>query len=148
QALSKWIPLGAASVTSDASSTVPGPVRFIFGGTTAGVISTTGSGDTAIVAELSPILSGTLVDPTSGGMPYADPADERPLVFDGRPSVDPADISLRNPSLLKRFLIRMTHASTTTDFEVASATYDPVSHALRLTLDASGSPLQAFPPTT
>jgi hypothetical protein len=143
EAISKWIPLGAASVTSDASSTTPGPVRFIFGGTTAGIITTSGSGDAAVVVELPPALTGTLVTQQQG-FPYVDP-DERTLVFDGTTIVDPADIYLRNPALMKRFLVHMAHASITADFEVASATYDPVSHALRLTLDASGSPLSNFP---
>jgi hypothetical protein len=141
QAISKWVPLGAASVTSDANSTVPGPVRFFFKGTTAaGVVQTTGSGAATVVAELSPILTGVI---TSPGFPYID-ADLRTVVLDGSTIVDADDIYLRNVMLMKRFLLRLTHGAPS-DFEVGSATYDPATHALRLTVTASGTPLAGFP---
>jgi hypothetical protein len=147
QAISKWISLGSASVSSDASSTVPAPVRFIFKGTdpTTGVVQTTGSGPATVVMELPAILNGTIV--ASPTFPYIDRTDQRTIVFDGTAILDTDDIYLRNVALMKRFLIRLTHG-TPTDFEVASATYDPTTHALRLTVDASGVPLSTFPDNT
>jgi hypothetical protein len=147
QAISKWISLGSASVSSDASSSTPAPVRFIFKGTNTatGVVQTSGSGAATVVAELPPILSGTIV--ASPTFPYIDRNDERTVVFDGATILDTDDIYLRNVTLMKRFLIRLTHG-TPTDFEVASATYDPTTHALRLTVDASGVPLNDFPDNT
>lgn len=147
QAISKWISLGSASVSSDASSSTPSAVRFIFKGTNlaTGVVQTTGSGSATQVAELPAILSGTIV--ASPGFPYIDRNDQRTVVFDGTTILDTDDIYLRNVLLMKRFLIRLTHG-TATDFEVASATYDPATHALRLTVDASGIPLSTFPDNT
>ncbi len=145
QAISKWIPLGAASVTSDASSTIPGPVRFFFKGTgPTGAVLTTGSGAATQVAELSPVLTGTIA--AFPAFPYID-TDLRTVVFDGTTIVDADDIYLRNVMLMKRFLLRLTHG-TSTDFEVGAATYDPATHALRLTVSASGTPLAGFPVTS
>ncbi len=143
-AISKWISLGAASVSSDASSTTPVPVRFIFRGTTAaGVVATSGSGSGATVLELTPVLTGTIaLNPV---LPYIDTTDQRTVVFDATTLVDTDDIYLRNVALMKRFLLRMTHG-TTTDFEVAAASYDPATHILRLTVNGSGTPLSTFGP--
>jgi hypothetical protein len=142
QAISKWVPLGAASVTSDASSTVPGPVRFFFKGTSpTGAVLTTGSGAATVVAELPPIFTGTIA--TSPALPYID-TDLRTVVLDGSTIVDTDDIYLRNVMLMKRFLLRLNHG-TPTDFEVASAIYDPATHVLRLTVSGSGMPLAGFP---
>jgi hypothetical protein len=144
QAISKWIPLGAASVSSDLTASAPDPVQFSFSGTDAsGVILTTGSGPAAKVAELPPILSGVLAgSPTP---PYV-AADLRTVVFDPTSPPIGDDIYLRNTALLKRFVLRLTHAAVATDFEVASASYDAATHALRLTVDASGMPLAGFLP--
>ncbi len=143
QAISKWIPLGAASVSSDLTASAPDPVQFSFSGTDAsGVILTTGSGPAAKVAELPPILSGVLAgSPTP---PYV-AADLRTVVFDPTSPPIGDDIYLRNTALLKRFVLRLTHG-VATDFEVASASYDAATHALRLTVDASGMPLAGFLP--
>jgi len=142
-AISKWISLGAASVSSDASSTTPDPVQFIFKGTdAAGVVSTTGSGSGATVLELTPVLTGTIA--ATPATPYIDQTDQRTVVFDATTLVDTDDIYLRNMELFKRFLLRMTHG-TTTDFEVAAASYDPATHLLRLTVSGSGTPLSPFP---
>ena len=141
-AISKWISLGAASVSADASSTTPDPVQFIFKGTdAAGVVSTTGSGSAATVAELTPVLTGTIAaDPVT---PFIDTTDQRTVVFDATTLIDADDIYLRNMELFKRFLLRMTHG-TSTDFEVAAASYDPATHLLRLTVSGSGTPLSPF----
>jgi len=138
QAISKWIPLGAASVPSSGSAT-PDPVEFYFRGTSAsGAIQAPGGE----VAELTPILTGTIVDEdTPPAYPYVDRTDQRTIVFDGTTLVDADDIYLRNTALLKRSLLRLTHGTEITEFSVAFASYEPVSGALRLTVDAGGQPL-------
>jgi hypothetical protein len=138
QAISKWISLGDASVSADTSSTTPDPIQLFFRGTDAAsgnIVSTGGQ-----VAELPPVLSGTIQD--SPAKPYID-TDLRTIVFDSTTIVDADDIYLRNVSLFRRFLVRLNNG-TAFDFEVGTATFDPVSNTLRLTVSASGSPLQGF----
>ncbi len=132
QAISKWISLGNASVSSTVATTTPNPIQQFFKGTDAqGNVQSSGTQ----VAELPPILTGTIQSPTT--KPYVD-TDFRTIVFDSTTLVDTDDIYLRNVLLMRRFLVRVA----TFDFEVGAATYDPASNTLRLTVDASGQPLQ------
>ena len=68
-------------------------------------------------------------------------ADERTIVMAGSALSD--DIYLQNPGLLRRFVVRMTFG-TVTDLEVGSATYDPTTDDLRITVSGSGMPLVTF----
>jgi hypothetical protein len=137
QALSKWISLGDASVSSDVSASTPNPIQLFFRGTD-GQGNVVSSGTQ--VAELPPILTGTIQSGTT--KPYID-TDLRTIVFDSSTLVDTDDIYLRNVLLLQRFLIRVSNPAAF-DFEVAAVSYDPASNTLRLTVDASGTPLQGM----
>ena len=139
QALSKWISLGDASVSSDQASTTPDPIQLFFKGTNPADGNIQSSG--ALVTELPAILTGTIQNSTSA-MPYVD-TDLRTIVFDSQTIVDADDIYLRNVSLFRRFLVRLNNG-TAFDFEVGTSTFDPVSHQIRLTVSASGSPLSGF----
>jgi len=146
QAISKWVALGGAAVTADDGIDAPDPIHFDFEGTDSagtGSIVTTGSGDDASVAELPPIFSGVLsASPT---VPPFIAGDFRTLVVDGSALSD--DIYLRNPALLRRFVLRLTFGAPT-DFEIASATYDTATDQLRMTVSGSGMPLAGFLPGT
>ena len=141
QAISDWVPLGGASVSQNDTIDTPEPIHFEFTGTDAvGSILTTGTGSNATVAELPPIFTGTIAAPTT--RPYiAD--DDRTIVLAGSALAD--DIYLRNPSLLRRFVVRLTFGGVT-DFEVAAATYDAATDDLRVTVAGSGQPLVNFDP--
>lgn len=141
QAISKWVSLGGASVSSDDNVDAPEPIQLGFMGTDAnGAIITTGSGAGASVAELPPILTGTVA--ASPNVPFI-AADLRTLVVAGSALTD--DIYIRNPALLRRFVLRLTFG-VPTDFEVGSATYDAVTDELRITVSAGGMPLSGFLP--
>lgn len=145
QAISKWVALGGAAVNSNNSIDAPDPIHFDFEGTDVagtGSIITTGSGANASVAELPPVFTGTLA--ASPTMPFI-AADSRTLVVPGSALTD--DIYLRNPALLRRFVLRLTFGAPT-DKEVASATYDATTDQLRLTVSGSGLPLLGFLPGT
>jgi hypothetical protein len=141
QALSKWVPLGAASV--DPVSSTPKIVDFLFGGTdpSSGLVSTTGSGAMATVAELPAILTGTVA--AEPALPFIT-ADKRSVVFDSTLLTD--DIYTRNPEILKGFALKLTAGSTTSTFDVASASFDVGAHQLRVTVSTSGMPLGPFAP--
>src|SRR6185369_11347709 len=128
----------AASV--DPSAPTHGPVRFLFDGTdtSSGLVHTIGSGSTAHVAPLPPILSGSIAP-----APFAPfvTADLRTVVFDGSSVTD--DIYLRNPQLLLRYALEITHGATSV-FGVVSASYDAGTGQLRLTVANSGIPLAPF----
>lgn len=139
EAVSKWITLGAASV--DLALPSPDDVRFLFGGTgTNGEVLTTGSGPGATVADLPPIFTGSL---SSAPTPPYVAADLRTIVLDG--TALPDDLYLRTPALLRRFSLELTQGGTT-EFEVGSASYDPTTHELRLTVSAGGMPLAGYGP--
>lgn len=136
-ARSKWISLGAASV--DAAVTND-PVQFQFDGTDplTGLVLRDGSGSGATVLELPAILTGTISNsPTE---PFIT-ADRRTVVFDAGGLAD--DIYKRNPSLLKRFLLRFTPSGGgfSPSFDVAAATYDSALDQLRVSVASSGTPL-------
>lgn len=128
---SKWIPLGSANVASDSAD--PSALEFQFGGLTAGgLIETTGSGSSAIVAELPEILSGAVG--SNSTPPFI--ADGRTIVFDAG-SLAPADEFYRNsPGLMSRFRLKFSSGET---FDIASAAVE--GDNLWLTIDSSGTPL-------
>jgi hypothetical protein len=70
-------------------------------------------------------------------------ADLRTLVLSGSSLAD--DISLRNPALMRRFLLRITHG-VPFEFQVGSATYDAVTDELRVTVSGGIMPLAGFTP--
>ena len=143
QAISKWVSLGGASVSPDDGVDTPEPIEFDFQGTdAAGKIVTTGSGSDATVAELPPIFTGTVA--AAPALPFI-AEDLRTLVVAGSSLAD--DIYIRNPALLKRFILRMTFG-VPTDFEVGSATYDGATDELRLTVSSGGLPLSGYPAGT
>jgi hypothetical protein len=151
QALSKWIPLGAANV--DPASNTPRIVSFLFHGTNAsGDVATTGSGAQATVAELPSIFASTLVlhAPSDGVMPYIDTADFRTIVFDSTTVAHGGalsdDMYTRNPQILRQFALEFIQSSVHTTFDVGAATFDAASHQLRVTVTNSGMPLQGFAP--
>ncbi|MFN0008559.1 MAG: hypothetical protein ACKVXR_11705 [Planctomycetota bacterium] len=146
QAISKWIALGGAAVNADDGIDTPEPIQFEFEGTDAagtGSILTTGSGSNASVTELPPVFTGVLsASPT---VPPFIAGDLRTLVVAGAALSD--DIYLRNPALLRRFVLRLTFGAST-DLEIASASYDPGTDQLRMTVSGSGMPLTGFLPGT
>jgi hypothetical protein len=146
QAQSKWIPLGAASV--DPVSNTPKVVDFYFNGTdpTTGKVNTTGTGAQATIPDLPSLFSTALVlhAQSDGILPYIDPNDFRTVVFDSTLLID--DIYTRNPSLVDHFNLKFTQSSTSTGFDVGSATFDEASHRLHVTVSNSGIPLQGFHP--
>jgi hypothetical protein len=146
QGLSKWIPLGAASV--DPMSNTPKIVDFFFNGTNTadGTVNTSGSGGQATVSPLPSIFSSALVlhAQSDNTTPFIDTSDFRSVVFDAATLTD--DIYTRNANLLKHFDLKFTQGSTPTDFDVGSATFDPATNRLRVTVTNSGLPLQGFHP--
>src|SRR5262249_24996285 len=56
------------------------------------------------------------------------------------------DIYKRNPAIVKGFVLKMiaTATTTATNFDVASASYDPATDQLRVTVATSGTPLQGY----
>lgn len=139
QSQSKWIPLGAANVNP--TSPARDQVEFLFAGTTNGLVTTTGSGSTAQVADLPAILAGMLA--SAPATPFI-AADQRTVVFDAGLLGD--DIYKRNAALVQRFDLRLIQAGTAHDFEVGAASYDATLDQLRVTVTASGMPLAPFGP--
>lgn len=143
KAQSKWIALGSTSVSPD--TTVPDTTQFVFGGVDAqGRILKSGTGSTAVQAELPSILDGSgsqaiVAAPSTPSIT----ADRRTVVFDGTTVSD--EIYLSNPSLLRFFDLRVQVGSTVSHFEVASATYESTSGLLRVTVGTSGMPLAGIP---
>lgn len=134
KSISKWIPLGSTSVPPTGST--PKPITFF----TAGVNPTTGfvNSTAGLVPELPPILSGTIAaQPT---LPYI-AADGRSILLDTTAITD--DVYIRNPSLVKNFVLRIT-GSTVRRFEITAATYDSNTHTLRATVANSGAPLSGL----
>ncbi|MEM7307737.1 MAG: hypothetical protein AAF682_13745 [Planctomycetota bacterium] len=152
QARSVWIPLGGASYEPDGGS---GAVKFRFGGTVAddgdpdaGEVLSSGG----VVSELDPLLGpealGAAPAPTIA-------SDGRTLVL-AAPSLAPLiedepggvltsdDLYLRNPALLKGFLLRLEGGGSQQRFDVAGASYDPTLQELRITVDAAGPSLESF----
>jgi hypothetical protein len=143
QALSKWIPLGAASV--DPTSSTPDLVTYSFGGTVpaTGLVKTDPSttGAQALVEQLPPVATGTIAG--SPTLPFI-AADQRSVVFDAATLSD--DIYTRNPQIAKQFGLELSNGSLTQTFEVGFASFDPVSNQFRVTVAESGTPLQPFGP--
>ncbi|MBK7878068.1 MAG: hypothetical protein IPJ77_20610 [Planctomycetes bacterium] len=140
-ARSKWIALGAASVPPPPSAGAD-TVRFQFPDTdtATGLVRRSGSGASASVLELTPILSGNLV--SSPGEPSIT-TDLRSLVFDASALVD--DIYKRNPAILKGFVLKMTAASSAVNrFDIVAASYDVALDQLRVTVGTSGTPLAGY----
>jgi hypothetical protein len=85
-----------------------------------------------------------------GILPYIDASDLRTVVFDSTATADGGtlgdDIYTRNPELLRRFALQLTQSSSTTTFDVGTATFDAGAHQLRMTVTNSGLPLQGFGP--
>jgi hypothetical protein len=137
QGLSKWIPLGAAGVAPTVGAP-PKIVTFLFDGTdrATGEVRTSGAGAQASVIQLPAILSGPVA--AEPAMPFV-ALDKRTIVFDASALSD--DIYTRNPNLLAHFELRVTQGSSTSKFDVASASYDAPSHQLRVTVSAAGMPL-------
>jgi hypothetical protein len=131
KAVSKWIPLGSTSVPP--TGTTPKPITFFTAGTNpaTGFVNSVGGS----VPELPPILSGVIAaQPT---LPYI-AADGRSMLFDTTGITD--DVYIRNPALVKNFVLRIAGA-TTKRFEITAATYDSTLHTMRVTVADSGAPL-------
>ncbi|MCB9914384.1 MAG: hypothetical protein H6828_04420 [Planctomycetes bacterium] len=110
KAQSNWIPLGGVAVAPDTS--VTDPLAFLFDGTntTTGLVESTGG----VVSPLPAILApGAAVE--AAGLPEI--TGPRTLRFDASALAD--DIYKLNPSLLRRFTLKVGVASST----VASAAY-------------------------
>ncbi|MEM7307736.1 MAG: hypothetical protein AAF682_13740 [Planctomycetota bacterium] len=147
---SRWIPMGEAAQ-------VPGggvdPIFFSFDGIdsdpmspTAGQVLVTGDDVDPLAPILGPETLGSaapaaFVD-ADGFTLVLSSASIDPLMTD--PGTPSADIYLRNPSLLKNFLLRLVGPSSSAEFDVASATYADAGEVLRLTVDTAGSSLEAF----
>jgi len=132
--VSKWIPLGGATVQPGTTTTAP--VEFLFGGTN----TATGFINSAagVVTQLPSIYTGVVAnEPT---LPYIT-ADDRSVVFDGT-ALDA--IYKQNASLLRRFQLRMQVGSTISKFEVVAATWDATSGQMRVSVATSGAPLGTF----
>lgn len=142
KALSKWIALGAAGVEPD--SPIPHAITFAFGGLDeAGLVATSGSGADAIVHELPPVFAGSIA--AEPALPFV-AADGRTLVLDAAALSD--DIYARNPFLLRRFELQMTHGAAITKLDVAGASLDPTTGVMRITVAQSGTPLSNFGPNS
>jgi len=131
KAISKWVPLGSTSVPPTGNT--PKPITFF----TAGTNPTTGFVNASLgsVPELAPILSGTIASQPS--LPYI-ATDGRSILMDTTAITD--DVYIRNPALVKNFVLRVTGA-TVKRFEITAATYDSTTHTLRATVADSGAPL-------
>lgn len=140
-ARSKWIPLGSASVAP--GTPTPDQIRFLFDGTNpaTGVVLRSGAGAGAKVLELAPILSANIV--SEPAEPFIT-ADKRTVVFDASALAD--DIYKRTPELLVGFALKMTSSTSlvSTNFDVASASYDVALDQLRVTIANSGAPLALY----
>jgi hypothetical protein len=153
QALSKWIPLGSASVDANPNNTTPKIVDFFFSGTDPAtgkvntVIPSGGSQPSdSVVVELPTVFNAPLVLGANPTLPYV-AADKRTIVFNATSLVD--DIYTRNPNIVKQFAVKLTHGGTLFPFNVASASYIPMSATvpiplLEVTVSDSGSPLNNF----
>ncbi len=155
KARSRWIPLGAAAQIPSGGE---GQVFFTFdgiesddGSSDQGKILTTNEMPTAV----APILPDPVLAPEVLGTAAPDPfvdASGFTLVL-SQPSVqvliDDAgtpsdDIYLRNPALLKNFILRLQGSTNTKDFDIVSAAYDDAAVSLTLTVDPAGGSLEAF----
>ncbi|MFN0242808.1 MAG: hypothetical protein ACKVWV_07950 [Planctomycetota bacterium] len=143
KAQSKWISLGSATV--QATGSTPDPVEFVFGGTDTdgvgdqGFVLTTGAGASRTVAPLTSVFApaGGQVLASAPALPFI-AADQRTIVFDRTTLTD--DIYARNPSLMRRFEVRMTQGAVVKTFEVAVASLG-TGNELRVTVAGSGTPL-------
>jgi len=145
KAQSKWIALGATSISP--TSTDPETTEFRFDGVdAAGLILKAGGGTSATQAELPSILSGTgsQTVTTAPSTPFIT-ADKRAVVFDGTTVLD--DVYLSNPALLRAFDVRFVVGTSVFHFDASSATYDETSGLLRVFVAESGMPLNGIPTT-
>ena len=125
RARSTWIPLGEASAQD--GTTTPGALTFFFEGTDAmGFVEKTGT----TVTELPLILDGN-VSAVENGF--------RTAVLPAATLTD--DVYQRNASLLRGYDLRVLPGGTPLEFRVASATYDSVADAFRVTVEGTGDPL-------
>lgn len=129
KAQSTWFRLGATNVspTGDTDGLV-----FNFGGisTATGKVLRTGTGGNATVADIAPIVTGTLAAPQTA--PYVG-ADGRTLFLSAASFSD--DLYVRNPALMRYFELEVAGSSYT----VATASVD--AGVIALTVAESGTPL-------
>jgi hypothetical protein len=153
KARSIWIPLGSAT---EAPGGGDDPLLFAFDGTdedrlslTAGQILTVGQ----VVPPLPPLLGpetlasaapGPFVDLDGFTLVLSEPS-LLPLIGDAATATEPSDdIYLRNPALMRNFLLRLSSLSASQDFDVASATYSDANLVLRLTVSTAAGSLETF----
>jgi hypothetical protein len=153
KARSIWIPVGSAAENPGGGTD---PLKFAFDGTdeddvslTAGHVLTVGE----VVVALPPILGpetlgsaapSAFVD-LDGFTLVLSEASLQPLIGDPGTATEPSnDIYLRNPALLRNFLLRLSSGGNTQDFDVASATYSDTGIVLRLTVSTAGGSLESF----
>lgn len=139
KARSKWIPVGGAGVAIGGGVEA---IEFFFEGinTTSGLVNKT----SGVVDDASTILGPvTLV---SGDIQ----PDGRTVIVDATAMEStPADIYLRNTQLLVESKLRLQSSinpNAKKTFDVASATWNPTTHALSLTVSSSGALLTSFNP--
>ncbi len=144
RARSVWIPVGGASFDPSGAADL---VEFTFRGTdpTTGLVRDVDDDD--VVDELPSIFPATALV-ASPGLPSIAP-DGRTLVVDGSVLTGDDDIYLRNPNLLKSFVLQLALQGTPSvfnRFEIANASYDSTTQQLSMTVTSAGPPLTAFTP--
>ena len=148
-ARSDWIPLGQAAQIPGGGEDL---IQFTFGGTdpdplsaTAGQVETTGDLVDDVAAILGPeTLGAAAPEPTllpDGFSLMLSAGSLAPMISGPDPT---SDMYLRNPSLLKNYILRMEGVSASQDFDVTSASYSDADVQLTVSVDASGSSLEAF----
>jgi hypothetical protein len=150
KARSIWIPVGSAAVSPGGGLD---PLLFTFGGTdsnpvslTAGQVLTSGEDVVELPALLGPETLGAAAPDAfvdADGFTLVLPqASIQPLISDvGAPS---DDIYLRNPALLRNFILRLAGTSDQQDFNVASGSYSDADVVLRITVSTGAESLESF----
>ncbi|MFT5079646.1 MAG: hypothetical protein ACJAZ8_001075 [Planctomycetota bacterium] len=137
RAITKWIPVGQASVEPDG---IADQITFLFGGTD----TTTGSildfDDDDLQDDVAPIAGPTTL--VGGNISV----DGRSLTFDAQPLANTFnDVYLRNPQLLRDSLLLLNEVGNESEFKrfnVASASFDLP--GMTLTLEVDGAPAQSL----
>lgn len=142
RARSKWIPIQGLAASAKAG------LGFRFDGTNLRDGSVPDVNLDSVVDELPPLLGPTALG-AAPSTPFVAAAGTE-IVFDASSLLGTLDdVYLRNPALLRRFLVRLESTSTpvtSQSFEVAAALYTPGRQLLRLSIDASGPSIIGFAP--
>ncbi len=133
---SVWLALGLARVTPSGGTD---QVRFFFDGIDTADGSVLRDGEEQ--QELPPLL-GPVALASEPDLPHIDVADPLTIVMDASGLAVEDDVYKRNAALLRLFTVRLQDSDVETnvqDHEVATASYDPASDQLTLTVFPVGA---------